>query len=439
MILAGAIGIPPTADQRTARAQCSIPNPRREQYERHCRGKGRPPPPAMLDVSHKVSGWLLCPRHFPGASGTAQDRRTLPPSEPRRLGWTLRPYQRAALDAWVATDGDGVVVAPCGAGKTLIGCAALAAVHTPAVVLVHTRDLATQWIERIGEAMPGVEVGEVRHGKDEREADVVVATLQSLTRWDWAELVAWGRGRGLVVVDECHHIPAQTFARVMMGLAGRYRLGLTATPERADGLTQLIHWTLGDTVHEVQRDDLQSAGHVLTPQIRVIQTRFAPDAGQVHERRRQLAQDQDRNELLVGEVLALAKERRRVLVLVDLVEHARTLEIALTLQGCEARALVGKMTAKQRRAVLLDLERGAVSAVIATSLADEGLDVPSLDACVLATPCGNVGRVEQRIGRVLRPSDGKRRPVVLDLVDAFGPARGYWRRRAKLYRERGWK
>ena len=165
MILAGAIGIPPKGDQRAARRQCLIPNPRREQYERHCRGKGRPPPPAMLDVSYRVSGWLLCPRHYPGASGTEQDRRTLPPSEPRPLKWDLRLYQRTALDAWRAVDGDGVVVAPCGAGKTLIGCAALAAVHTPAVVLVHTRDLAAQWIERIGEAMQGVEVGEVRHGK----------------------------------------------------------------------------------------------------------------------------------------------------------------------------------------------------------------------------------------------------------------------------------
>ena len=128
-----------------------------------------------------------------------------------------------------------------------------------------------------------------------------------------------------------------------------------------------------------------------------------------------------------------------MIVLVDLGEHAQALEVALTVQGAEARALVGKMTPSQRGQVLQDVERGAVSVVVATSLADEGLDLPSLDACVLATPCGNVARVEQRIGRVLRPREGTPPPIVVDLVDAFGPARGYWRRRAKLYRERGWK
>ena len=437
MILAGAIGLRGAAVRgHKAREACRYERPEFRAWLRHQKGK---PPKQWGNASHDMIEWVLVPRNRwePGYLPQLEDRRTLPASSPRAMRWTLRDYQRDALDAWQAVD-DGVIVAPCGAGKTLIGCGALAARPTPALILVHTRDLARQWLERISEAMVDVETGEVRHGRDERDADVVVATLQSLARWPWQELVAYGRTRGLVIVDECHHLPAETFARVMLTQAAHYRLGLTATPERPDGLTRLLHWHLGETVHEVERAALQAEGHVLTPEIRVVDTGWKSEHTEPHKRRRALAEDTERNRLLCEEVLALCRDRRRVIVLVDLVEHAQALEGVLTLEGAETRALVGKMTPKQRAAVLQDVERGAVRCVVATSLADEGLDLPSLDACVLATPSGNVARVEQRIGRVLRPSEGKPRPVVLDLVDAYGPARGYWRRRAKLYRERGW-
>jgi superfamily II DNA or RNA helicase len=434
MILSGAIGLRGAAAER-ARKACLYANPAHAAWVKHGKGK---PPPDVLCAAQFVRGWELCPRHFPGSEALQlTDRRTMPSSTPRDMRWELRDYQRAALDAWHLVD-DGVIVAPCGAGKTLIGCGALASRATPALILVHTRDLARQWIERIGEAMIGVECGEIRHGKDERDADVVVATLQSLTRWTWPELVAFGRGRGLVIVDECHHIPAETFSRVMLAMPARYRLGLTATPERADGLTMLLHWHLGEAVHAVERVELQEEGHVLLPEIRVIQTGWTSSQTEPAKRKRELAEDTDRNALLCDEVMRLAKQGRSVLVLVDLVEHAKALAAACTLQDVEARALVGALTPKQRREVLLDAERGAVRVIFATSLADEGLDLPRLDACVLATPCGNVARVEQRIGRVLRPMQDKPRPVVLDLVDAFGPARGYFRRRVRLYRERGW-
>ncbi len=437
MILSGAIGFKRgSAQASAARTSCAYENPAYKAWIKHGRG---PRPDQWASAALDMRGWVLCPRNYRGRKHLHDltDRRTCPSSAPRRMRWELRDYQTEALDAWQAGD-DGVVIAPCGAGKTLIGCGALAARHTPALILVHTRDLARQWLERISEAMIDVETGEIRHGKDERDADVVVATLQSLARWGWLDLVELGRSRGLVIVDECHHIPAETFSRVMLTQAGRYRLGLTATPERADGLTKILHWHLGDAVHEVEREQLQDSGHVLTPRIKVVDTGWTTAITEPHKRKRALAQHTERNAILCDEVLALVREHRRVIVLVDLVEHAQALEVALTVQGAEARALVGKMTPSQRGQVLQDVERGAVSVVVATSLADEGLDLPSLDACVLATPCGNVARVEQRIGRVLRPREGKPRPIVVDLVDAFGPARGYWRRRAKLYRERGW-
>jgi superfamily II DNA or RNA helicase len=138
------------------------------------------------------------------------------------------------------------------------------------------------------------------------------------------------------------------------------------------------------------------------------------------------------------EVRLLVGRGHVVLVLVKLVEHARKLADMLTASGLWAQALVGEMPAKERAAVLDDLRAGCLDVVCATSLADEGLDAPRLSAVVLASPTKNAGRTLQRIGRALRPCENAPDPVVVDVVDSFGPYRGYASRRMKTYRERGW-
>lgn len=437
MILAGAIGLQGEAAAQ-ARKACELPNPAYDAWQR--RGSHGYAPAAYICAERRVGPWALFPRHFPGSEALQlDDRRTLPEAQTQRqLLWALRDYQEEALQSWLQADGDGIVEAPCGAGKTLIGCAALAAVQTPALILVHTRDLARQWIFRLSQCLEGAQIGEIRSGRDERAADICVATLQSLARWEWSELVRYGRTRGLVIVDEAHHIPAETFSRVLLGLAARYRLGLTATPQRADGLTPLLHWTLGETVHQIDRSVLQADGFVLMPEIRTIWTHFEPVGTEPHQRRRELAEDAERNQLIINTAMRLVKERSRVLILCDLVEHAQALAVALTLQDVPSFALVGKCTAKQRAEALAEMQAGSLQVLCATSLADEGLDLPELDAVILAAPSGNVARVEQRIGRVLRPSEGKAQPIVCDLVDNYGPYQGYYKKRQRLYAARGW-
>lgn len=392
---------------------------------------GRAEPDRYLDVSRRWGRWTILPREWP-TDGAPQDRTCYPEAaRVRQYTWQLRDYQRSALEAWT---GCGVIVAPCGAGKTAIGSAAIASRRTPALVLVHTRDLVRQWVERLQDSHSAPEVGIVGGGKDERSADVVVATLQTLARWPFDELIEWGKGRGLVVVDECHHIPAATFGAVMLGLGGRERLGLTATPERADGLEGLITDHLGPVCHRIEAHHLQASGATLTPEIRILHTEWEADPlDKPYQRRRALATDSGRNWLIWDAVRSQVEQGRRVLVLCDLKQHCRDLAAA-----CGGVAVTSDLTAKQRRKAFAGLRSGAVGALFATSLADEGLDLPELDTVILAAPCGLVGKVEQRIGRALRPADNKGRPLVIDLVDKFGPFQGYARRRAKLYRQRGW-
>tara|TARA_Y100000114_G_scaffold14231_2_gene11597 strand:+ start:2277 stop:3620 length:1344 start_codon:yes stop_codon:yes gene_type:complete len=420
----------------------SVPNPAYLAWLRYPRGQqpAQRVHPVRTQDGGPWKGGAIVPRYAPGIEeADAVDRMTCPEAEPLAFRGDLRPYQQQAVEAAVEA-GRGVIVAPTGAGKTVIGCGLIAAHDTPALILVHSRDLADQWVERVRQFL-GVEAQVVGYGRKlpDEVGRVVVGSLQTLGRWEWHRLHKWGEAFGVVIQDEAHHAPARTFAGVLAGMRGRHRYGLTATPERADGLTPWMRASLGPTVAEVDHRVLESAGRVLRPEIR---TWYAPavdlDDMEPHERARALALDVARNLGITTEARLLVDRGHVVLALVQLVEHAHSLAEIMTEHGLHAVPLVGDMKPIERAAVLDHMRAGRVDVVVATSLADEGLDAPRVSAVMLTAPTQNVGRTLQRIGRALRPHDDAPDPVVVDVVDAWGPYRGYAQARRGEYRRRGW-
>ncbi|MAL02707.1 MAG: helicase [Arenimonas sp.] len=420
----------------------AVDNPAYLAWLRH--GKGQQPPRQVHPVGTQDGGpWrggAVVPRYAPGMDeADAVDRTTCPTAEALTLRGELRPYQQQAVEQAVEA-GRGVVVAPTGAGKTVIGCGLIAAHDTPALILVHARVLADQWVERI-ETFLGVEADVVGYGRKlpATVGRVTVASLQTLARWSWHELHEWGAAFGLVIQDEAHHAPARTFCGVLGGLRGRHRYGLTATPSREDGLTPWMHATLGPTVAQVDHVALERAGRVLRPTIR---TWHAPevdlDGMEPHERAEALALCVPRNLGLTTEARLLVARGHVVLALVQLVEHAHSLAEIMAEHGLKSAPLVGDMKPLERAAVLDHMRAGRLDVVVATSLADEGLDAPRVSAVMLTAPTRNIGRTLQRIGRALRPHEGAPNPVVVDVVDTWGPFRGYAQARRTAYVRHGW-
>ncbi len=356
-------------------------------------------------------GYLECFLALSPEAFCIDHRLSLDPVEFEFSG-SLRCYQEEAVET-MARYKDGVLCAPCGAGKTVMGLALIARKEQPALVLVHTKDLLHQWQENV-KSLLGIEAGVIGAGK-RTIGLVTIATIQTLQRGISEEE---RNAFGLVLVDECHHTPARTFSEVVQAFPGKYRYGLTATPEREDGLTRALHFTIGPQRHEVLRNSLVSAGVSVRPRLYWQPTNFRYlYRDDYQEMLTAMSSDENRNRLITDLADRAREAGRVVLILSSRVDHCN--DLAAHIPG--AVVATGAIKAKDRREILSRVREGRASVLVASTIADEGLDLPCLDTLILALPFRAKGRAVQRIGRIMRPSPGKSVPVVVDLLDSRVP------------------
>ena len=211
--------------------------------------------------------------------------------------------------------------------------------------------------------------------------------IQSLAKAHPADLADLTKRFGAVIIDECHHTPAVTMARVVSAFPAYYRGGLTATPNRSDGLGPLAMDIIGGAVGTIDPAKLLKAGRIILPKVRLVPTSFKHwGRGDWAFLQKARAADLNRNQLVCALAAREARAGRCVLVLTELKVHARWLA---------AVRLV----------------------MVATKLADEGLDLPALDRLILAAPGRSAPRLQQQIGRVMRTAKFKRDAIVYDLAD----------------------
>ena len=351
---------------------------------------------------------------------TIEDRRrTLPPAVFAFSG-RLRPFQQQAVERMLSRE-FGTLNSPTGSGKTVMALYIMARRQQPALIVVHTKDLARQWIERIEEflGIADSDIGLIGGGKKKIGEKITVALIQSL--YKCADEVAPRIGH--LVVDECHRTPSRTFTDAVTEFDARYMLGLSATPWRRDNLSKLIFWHLGDIHHQVEKQDLIRTGNVLPADVIFRETDFRPYYDPVHEYSKMLSEltvNDERNRLIAGDIATEAAGRKGVcLVLSDRKKHCESLWALLKFgYRLSADVFTGDLNAGQRQSVLDRLNAGDTKVLIATGqLIGEGFDCPDLSTLFLATPVRFSGRVIQYLGRILRPAPGKTSARVFDYVD----------------------
>ena len=364
----------------------------------------------------------------------------------------LYPYQEDAVKSALKAK-NGIIVMPCGSGKTQTALAIISILGGRTLWLTHTQDLLNQSLNRAKSVLNILNntYGTITNGKVNIGSGITFATVQTMSKLD---LTQYKNSWDIVIVDECHKaIGAPTkvmqFYKVLSNLNCRYKFGLTATPKRADGLERSMYALLGDIIHEVSRDDVAST--TCPVNVELIHTGYMPDmnlalAGDGTINYAGLVEDLTHNSerlYAVSQKIVQVSEQGATLVLANRVEYLQKLKNASDKAGCRCVCLSAmgqsKIAKAARKEALRGLNDGKLDCVFATyQLAKEGLDIPNLRYVVFATPEKDETTVMQAAGRVGRKAEGKDHGTVIDFLDDFGMYGGWAKKRQNYYRKLGY-
>lgn len=335
----------------------------------------------------------------------------------------LHSFQDAASDTLVPEG--GLVVGPCGSGKTVLAIGAAVKIGQPTLVIVHTRELLRQWQAMVADFL-GIVPGVIQGSKCQIENFTIGMYQTIYNRPD----APWFRDWGCVIVDEVHRVGARVLYGVTNMFAAKRRIGVSATIERKDGKQFLIYETFGDVKYQITKEELVEIGRLVPVRMEVVPTDFyddeycaARESGDVPDTINMITRmvdDQDRNRVILKKLKEVLAERgTRVLMLTERVQACWDWVIALSDQGIRAGVLVGGQDHKDIVENTVDgLKAGKIRVGIGTKIADEGLDIPSLTHVFLLCPVhSHPKRMVQMVGRAARKWKRKKEGVAVYFWD----------------------
>lgn len=363
----------------------------------------------------------------------------------------LYGYQEKAVQA-ALTAKNGIIVMPCGAGKTQTALELISRIGGKALWLTHTQDLLNQSMTR-AKSLYDIDknaYGTITEGKVNIGSHITFATVQTMSK---INLEQFKNAFDVVVVDECQRCAGSPtrvtqFYKVLSNLSCRYKYGLTATPKRADGLEKSMFVLLGGIIHEVSRDAV--ADTTCPVKVKMIRLEYMPDfdivlSGDGTINYSQLVDDLTHDGSRFDDVFSeLTACNGPTLVLANRVEYLQKM-CQKYIDGNYGKAIclsnmgTSKKAKAERKEALQKLNTGELDCIFATyQLAKEGLDVPNLRYVIFATPEKDETTITQAAGRVGRKADGKAYGTVIDFEDNFGMFHGWAKKRRGFYKKLGY-
>ena len=330
---------------------------------------------------------------------------------------SLRLYQNIAIEAASKKD-FGIISAPPGSGKTVIGLKIIAEKQQPALIIVHRKHLLEQWTERIQAflGIPKHEIGRIGQGKTKLEKAVTVAMIQSLAKYiEKTEDRKFILSFGTIIIDECHHIPADTFRNTISKLSPYFQYGLTATPFRKGNDGKLISIYLGETIAEIKPNEIEPYKRpIIVIRNTSLNVPFNSKTDTFETLSKILVHDSARNKLIIKDIVAELNKDRKVVILTERKEHIDALNQFFK-QSFDTITLSGDDSENSRKSKWKLLNEGNYQALITTGqFFGEGSDLQNASCLFLVYPFSFKGKLIQYIGRVQR---SEITPVIYDYRD----------------------
>ena len=381
---------------------------------------------------------------------------------------SLRGEQQQAADALLAYD-NGILSATTAFGKTVVGAYLIACRKVNTLVLVHLTSLLSQWVERLSNFLlineePIIEftpkglkrnkgiIGRIGGGKNILGGVIDVAVMQSLIIRGKAEddvIKDLVKDYGMVIVDECHHVSAASFEKILKTVNAKYVYGLTATPTRQDGRHPIIYMHCGKIRYRVdakKEAEARPFDHFIIPRFTRFQKPAHQDEGKwgINKIYEDIQNDELRNSLIIHDVITSVEQGRNPIILTGRTDHVKYLADKLSLSIKNVIPLIGSATPKQSREALqnvADIPDNEPFVLVATGkYVGEGFDMPRLDTLFLAMPISWKGTLQQYAGRLHRLYEGKKEVQVYDYVDVHvATLEGMYQKRLKGYAGIGYK
>lgn len=340
------------------------------------------------------------------------DERKLKPSIPFAFNAALRNHQLGVIET-VSKKDYGVIVAPPGSGKTVIGLKIIADKRQPALIIVHRKQLLEQWTERI-EAFLGIpkrDIGIIGQGKSKIGKQITVATIQTLPK----QIESVQNQFGTIIVDECHHVPAETFRNTIEKLHAYYLYGLTATPFRKYSDGKMIFTHLGEIIANIQTTEIENYKHAkIIIRNTELDVPYNSKTDNFEALSKIFVHDTARNKLILEDVKTELNQGKKAVIITERKEHIDTLYLFLK-HSYEAITLSGEDSETSKKTKWKILQEGNFQVLITTGqYFGEGTDLHNIHCLFLVYPFSFEGKLIQYIGRVQRSEIN---PTIYDYRD----------------------